>query len=289
MTVDTTLPIPKNELQSAISSSLQDDYDVAAMMSAPPAEALPVQQQQQEQVVETKAETKTEEEVVPTSMGEAWRVFLLGSYNGPRLVSIMIAVMAFWRVVILPQQHEGVNGGALLPLNAMDAVVFISTIIFWCIQEHVLHGKMLHSKLDWYGKAIHEAHHAKPYHHVSLDPAWLMMTWLCVTHVLLRIVIFPHSLSLALTSTVAYASAGLWYEFLHYIVHTKVRFSKNSYLRRMKDHHARHHLVDSRYWLGFSLPAVDDLFDTNPTMSQVRQWHKEQKKKASERASQKQA
>jgi hypothetical protein len=162
----------------------------------------------------------------------------------------------------------------------LDALVFLGTIFFWCIQEHVLHGKLLHSKLDWYGKEIHEAHHKRPYHHVSLDPAWLMMTWLGAAHLLLRLVIFPSSLSLTLTATVAYATAGLWYEFLHYIVHTKVRFPKNSYLRRMKDHHARHHLVDSRYWLGFSLPAVDDLFDTNPTMSQVRQWHKEQRKQA---------
>jgi hypothetical protein len=35
----------------------------------------------------------------------------------------------------------------------------------------------------------------------------------------------------------------------------------------------RHHMVDSKYWLGFSVPAVDDFFGTNPTLHQ---WKKNQ-------------
>jgi Fatty acid hydroxylase superfamily len=233
------------------------------------------------------AAQQEEEEVVPTTMGEAWRVFFLGSYNGPRLVAVVIAVMSYWRVLLLLADAAAAATPAPAPLWSgvllllgNDGVIFVATILFWCLQEHFLHDKLLHcsEKWDWYGRQIHAAHHARPYHHVALDPAWLMLTWLGVAHVLLRFVLFPSSLSLALTATVAYASAGLWYEFLHYIVHTKVRFAnKDSYLRHMKDHHARHHLVDHRYWLGFSLPAVDDLFGTNPTLLQVRQWKKEEK------------
>ena len=32
----------------------------------------------------------------------------------------------------------------------------------------------------------------------------------------------------------------------------------------------RHHLVDDRYWYAFSVPAMDDLFDTNPDVRDVR-------------------
>lgn len=201
------------------------------------------------------------QEHVPTNFAEAFQVFLLGSYNGPRIVVMLLLGLATWRLQLSPS------------LSAMDAVVLVTTILFWCVQEHVLHGRVLHSQVDWYGKQIHEQHHAKPYHHVSIDPAWLMLTWMGVVHVMfLRTMPLP----LALSATIGYAASGLWYEFLHFIVHTRVRFSKGSYLQTMKDHHARHHLIDHNYWLGFSLPVVDDLFGTNPTVAQVRRWKQQQ-------------
>lgn len=201
-----------------------------------------------------------EEERVPTTFVEAFEVFLCRSYNGPRLVVILLLATAFWRAT-LPQ-----------PTSIADIAMVAATMVFWCFQEHFLHGRVLHSEMNWYGKEIHEGHHAKPYHHVSIDPAWLMLTWLGCVHVGLRWFL---PLPLALSATFAYASSGLWYEFLHFIVHTRVRFRKGSYLEKMKNHHARHHLIDHRYWLGFSLPAVDDLFGTNPSVAEVRRMYKQ--------------
>jgi sterol desaturase/sphingolipid hydroxylase (fatty acid hydroxylase superfamily) len=74
---------------------------------------------------------------------------------------------------------------------------------------------------------------------------------------------------LAVTATIAYASAGLWYEWVHFIVHTRVKFPKNSYFDTCKTHHARHHLVSSDHWLAFSYPAVDDWLGTNPSFVQA--------------------
>ncbi len=126
--------------------------------------------------------------------------------------------------------------------------------------------KLLHSKADWMSKEIHEGHHANPYFHISIDPAGLMMSWLLKTHLIFCAILpFP----MALSATAGYATAGLFYEWAHFIVHTKVRWRKGSYWSRMKDHHVRHHLVDDRYWLGFSVPAVDDLFGTNPNVQEV--------------------
>lgn len=53
-------------------------------------------------------------------------------------------------------------------------------------------------------------------------------------------------------------------------MHTRVRFPRGSFWQKMKDHHIRHHRVDSRYWLAFSVRQVDDLFGTNPNVREVR-------------------
>jgi hypothetical protein len=38
----------------------------------------------------------------------------------------------------------------------------------------------------------------------------------------------------------------------------------------MRDNHMRHHLVDDRYWYAFGVPAMDDLFGTNPDVKDAR-------------------
>ena len=205
----------------------------------------------------TKTSVSTNEERVPTTFPEALRVFFL--YNGPRTVSILLLVTVLWRTS-LPQS-----------VSFSDAAIIIGMVIFWCLQEHVLHGRVLHSDADWFGKTIHKGHHEKPYHHISVDPAWLMCSWMGAVHVLFRCTL---PLPLALSATFGYAMGGMWYEFMHYLAHTRVKFRKGSYFQKMKDHHARHHLIDNRYWLGFSLPAVDTLFGTNPSVAEARRTQK---------------
>lgn len=197
---------------------------------------------------------------IPTTLREALRIFLFGPKRGPLVVIVCTISAALWR--LCPALNENIG------INLVDMALFSAAIIFWWFQEHAMHLHLLHSKFDWIGKAIHEAHHAKPYHHISIDPPGLMIGWLLAVHISLRLFL---PLPLAVSATLGYSCAGLFYEWAHYIAHTKVRFAPNSYWQRMKDHHIRHHLVDSNSWLGFSLPAVDDLFGTNPTVQQVRQ------------------
>ena len=87
---------------------------------------------------------------------------------------------------------------------------------------------------------------------------------------------------LCLTATVGYALAGLVYEWSHYIVHTKVKApltqsnesslvsSASRLFSKMRDNHVRHHLVSDQNWYAFSVPAMDDLFGTNPNVRDVR-------------------
>lgn len=51
---------------------------------------------------------------------------------------------------------------------------------------------------------------------------------------------------------------------------------------RMRDHQVQRHLVDDRNWYAFGVPAMDDLFSTNPNVGEVRvggahEGHREQR------------
>ena len=206
-----------------------------------------------------KTETTDEElEAVPTNMRGAIRRFFFGKDIGPILVVGSIASFLQTRFALATTSA---------PLSMIDLALFATSIVFWWFQEHILHQKALHSNFDWMGKRIHEAHHARPYHHVSIDSAELIMGWLLTVHVFLRAVL---PLPLALSATIGYASAGLFYEWAHYIVHTKVKPKRGSFWARVRDNHCRHHKINEKYWLAFSVPALDDLFGTNPNVKEAR-------------------
>jgi hypothetical protein len=194
----------------------------------------------------------TNEEHVPTTMSVAIHRFFLGPDHGPVCVLGMLALLSAWRLAF--------------PVTLLDSVAFAGMAVFWWIQEYVFHGKLLHSCKEWMGKEIHAAHHAKPYFHISIDPAYLMVGWLVGAHMLLRLAL---PLPFALSATLGYVSAGLFYEWAHYIVHTRVK-PPNAFWKRVRDNHIKHHLVDDRYWLSFTIPFVDDLFGTNPQVEDVK-------------------
>jgi len=199
---------------------------------------------------------------VPTTMQDAISTFLTVGDQGPLYVIFSILAFASWRV-------------QLSSLEAVDGIIFGATVLFWSFQEHFLHEKVLHSKSDWVGKEIHQGHHEKPFYHISIDPAPLLLGWMLTAHFAFRTVL---PLPLALTATMAYSMSGLFYEWAHYIVHTKVRF-QSKFWKRVKENHLRHHVVSDEYWFAFSMPAMDDLFRTNPSVRQVRKQLEEEKRR----------
>jgi len=195
-------------------------------------------------------------------MRQAVATFLLGDYHGPRTVVFLLVLLgAAW---VQASTHA-----------VAEVAILAAAVVYWWIQEHWMHKYLLHSPMDWYGKKIHQGHHDKNYFHVSIDPAPLMLAWLATVHALL-VAVLP-SWPLALAATVGYGAAGLFYEWSHFIAHTRVRFRKGSFWQRMKDHHIRHHRVDSDYWLAFSVRQVDDLFGTNPDVRELQQQQRKQK------------
>ncbi len=210
-----------------------------------------------------------EDESVPSTWSHAFHRFFIRE-PGPPLVLLSISGFIFARIQ------------SSLPYSTAELSIFASSIIVWWIQEYFFHRILLHSPCQWLGKSIHQTHHGKNYFHVSIDPPELLLGWLLCAHLILKSVLPWHY---CLSATIGYALAGLVYEWSHYIVHTKVRppptgtdrttsfFLSETFSRlfsQMRDNHMRHHLVDDRYWYSFSIPAMDDLFDTNPNVKEVR-------------------
>jgi hypothetical protein len=210
----------------------------------------------------------SEEDVVPSTMRDALRIFFLTGDFGPLLVIVSILTATNMRI-------------QLSSLEMSDVIVFAVTLVFWSFQEHFLHEKVLHSKMDWIGKDIHQGHHEKPFYHISIESAPLLLGWMFTAHVILR-ALLPYSL--ALTATIAYSLSGMFYEWVHYIVHTKVRFRSN-YWRRVKENHVRHHMVSDHYWFAFTMPVIDDLFNTNPPVRKVKHQLNEEKLRNEEQQS----
>lgn len=201
--------------------------------------------------------TLSQEPPVPKTLREAFKVFFFGAKHGPRIVVASIIGLAAYRMTLLPA------------FSVSELILAVSVVGFWCIQEHVLHRQVLHSQADWWGKRIHQGHHDRNYFHISIDPAPLMISWMSIAS--MGFFLALPTKELAISASVAYSVAGLWYEWTHFIVHTKVRFRPNSYFDVCKTHHARHHRVDSNHWLAFSYPGVDNWFGTNPTMEAIRE------------------
>ena len=196
---------------------------------------------------------QSDEEKVPSTMPEALQRFFFGPDRGPIIIIGSIISLTVFRYT-------------MDTIEMIDVVVGMATIIFWWFQEHFIHGQLLHSKWNWLGKEIHMSHHEKTYFHVSIDPTPLLLGWLGTAYILLQLTL---PLNLALSATICYATAGMWYEWTHYIVHTKVK-PKSKFMKDIRNNHIRHHMLDETNWLGFSLPLVDDLLGTNPDVKDVR-------------------
>jgi hypothetical protein len=195
-------------------------------------------------------------ENVPSTIPEALNRFFLGPDHGPIIVITAILGFIIHRIILLDTSS----------FQILDFAIGLCSIILWWFQEHFLHVHFLHSDWEWMGKEIHNDHHEQPYYHISIEPTPLLLGWLMTAHLILRN-IFP--LPLALSATVGYAVAGMWYVWMHYIVHTKVK-PRSKLMKQVKNNHIRHHLLNSDYWLAFSIPLMDDLFGTNPSIKSVR-------------------
>uniref|UniRef100_A0A383WJJ5 Fatty acid hydroxylase domain-containing protein n=1 Tax=Tetradesmus obliquus TaxID=3088 RepID=A0A383WJJ5_TETOB len=189
---------------------------------------------------------RDQEQHVPRTLPDVMRVFLAHP-------SAAVPTAAICGLCALRLQQ---------PLTAADPLVAAAVVLLWLVQEWAAHKYLLHSDMDWLGKTIHRQHHETPYFHISLDPPGLILSVMAAAALLFGLLFQWGPLSL--TATAAYYSAGLLYEWLHYVVHTHW-VPPQGWLRSVRRHHMLHHCRNEDYWLSFTAPAVDAWFGTLPS------------------------
>ena len=196
-----------------------------------------------------------EQQSAPRSLGEALLKFQ--QHGSPRILigaSLVALALRLWV-------------GAW---SFYDLLPLIGLILYWPIQEWLIHVFILHFKpVEILGVKIdprlsrkHRWHHRNPsntelifipLHTYLYSLASVCFLWFLIT---------PTS-ALALTGITAHFLLALNYEWVHYLVHCRLPL-KSHYYRRLWRNHMLHHFKNEKYWYGVSRLQGDTILRTNP-------------------------
>ena len=172
-----------------------------------------------------------------------------------------------WRVGVVVGRFERERGDQPASTHVVPPLPHTAVLaawLFWCAQEHALHRHALHSDVAWFGRAIHDQHHARPYHHVSIDGPGLVAAAMVVSAGLAAAASAAGvaSPSTCLSLTAGYWASGLLYEATHFLTHTRVR-PATRVGAALRAHRAVHHLRCDGAWFAFQAPMLDSLWRTD--------------------------
>ncbi len=200
-------------------------------------------------------ETQPRSSRSPSTLPDAIRYFL--TRGSPRLLlAASVATLA------LRFSIGNWSAWDLLPVTILFAL--------WPIQEWLIHVYILHFKpFTWRGRSIdfavarkHREHHRNPNNvDILFIPLPSFLYTLPLT-VLIWFVATP-STELALTGLSAHFLFSLNYEWVHFLVHTRV-VPKSSTYHRLWRSHRLHHFKNENYWMGVSRLGADWLLGTTP-------------------------
>ncbi len=191
----------------------------------------------------------------PSDLSEALRYFV--QRGSPRLLIAATACCIALRVSL-----GGWSTWDLVPVTALFLV--------WPIQEWLIHVYVLHfrpfeafgRKIDFAVPRKHRQHHRDP---GNLDILFIPLHSYLYTlpaSVLFWFVATPNT-QLALSGLSAHFLFALNYEWIHFLVHTRV-VPKTVAYRRLWKSHRLHHFKNEHYWMGVSRLGADWLLDTTP-------------------------
>jgi hypothetical protein len=159
--------------------------------------------------------------------------------------------------------------------SAWDALPVAGLLAFWPIQEWLIHVFILHARpkrifgrtIDFRVPRKHRAHHRDPWrldllfipmHSFVYSIPILIGLWFLVTP----------TTPLALTGVLAHFALALHYEWVHYLVHTRVQ-PRGAYYQRLRKNHRLHHFKNEHYWFGVTMLGGDHLLNTAPPLAGV--------------------
>ncbi|MBS1106387.1 MAG: hypothetical protein H6Q91_1889 [Deltaproteobacteria bacterium] len=159
--------------------------------------------------------------------------------------------------------------------SAWDAAPLAGLLLYWPIQEWLIHVFILHARpkrifghtIDFRVPRKHRAHHREPWrldlvfipiHSFVYSLPLLIGTWFALAP----------SAPLALTGIAGHLALALHYEWVHFLVHTRVQ-PRHAHYRRLRDNHRRHHFKNENYWFGVTMLGGDRLLRTAPSVAAV--------------------
>lgn len=191
----------------------------------------------------------------PSTIAEALPIFLRHASPRILIVSLFVAVaVRFWL--------GGWSIWDLLPVAGVFA--------YWPVQEWLIHVFILHFKpVRVFGRTIdplvprsHRAHHRDPWNYeILFIPMHSFLYSLPIT-ILIWTFITPNA-SLATSGIVAAIVLSLHYEWVHFLIHTRVT-PRSRYYQRLWRNHRLHHFKNEHYWYGVTRLEGDRLLGTDP-------------------------
>jgi len=196
----------------------------------------------------------------PASLREALPVFL--RHGSPRIL-IAALVLALGARLSL---------GGWSPWDLVPAAVVFA---YWPLQEWLIHVFILHARpFRLFGRSVdfrvprkHRAHHRDPW---RLDLLFIPMHSFLYSVPLLAVLwlSLAPTRALALTGLSIHLALTLHYEWVHFLIHTRVSPRSRAYQRLWRNHR-RHHFKNEHFWYGVTMLAGDRLLGTGPELQAV--------------------
>jgi hypothetical protein len=196
----------------------------------------------------------------PSTIAEALPIFL--RHGSPRIliVSLVVAVAArLW----------------LADWSLWDLVPVAAIFAYWPMQEWLIHVFILHFKpVQIFGRTIdprvprsHRAHHRDPWNYEILFIPMHSFIYSLPLNVLIWHFVTPTP-ALAATGILTVILFSMHYEWVHFLVHTRVS-PRTRFYQRLWRNHRLHHFKNEHYWYGVTRLEGDRLLGTDPVPDSV--------------------
>jgi hypothetical protein len=196
----------------------------------------------------------------PRTIAEALPVFL--RHGSPFILLIAIVVAVAVRLLL----------GAW---SWWDLVPAAAIVAAWPIQEWLIHVYILHFKpFALWGRTIdfrvprkHREHHQQPWNYEILFIPMHSYIYSLPLLALLWTGLTPNA-ALAWTAIAVHLVLALHYEWIHFLIHTRVQ-PRLGYYQRLWRNHRLHHFKNEHYWFGVTRLEADRLLKTSPAAGEV--------------------
>ncbi len=159
--------------------------------------------------------------------------------------------------------------------NLWDALIPAMILLFWPMQEWLIHVLILHFKpVELFGRRFdlhlarkHREHHRDPW---RVDDVFIPMRSLLIVlpvGIATWFVVAPQ-LRVFFMGLAAYGSLSLAYEWTHFLIHVNYKPRTRLY-RRLWQNHRLHHFKNEHYWFGVTMLSGDRLLGTAPELGEV--------------------